>query len=99
MKNIKFECDKRKDRENQKKHGVSFSEAKTVFCDESAIEYYDPDHSKDEDRFLMIGLSAKVRILLVNYLYKEGRKEDIIRIFSARKAMKNEQKVYIERYL
>lgn len=97
MKNIKFEWDKRKDRENQKKHRVPFSEAQTVFYDNMAIEFFDPDHSKDEDRFLIIGLSAKVRIILVNYLYKEGKKEDIIRIFSARKATKNEQKVYIER--
>jgi len=97
MKNIKFEWDKRKDRENQKKHGVPFSEAQTVFYDDRAIEFFDPDHSEDENRFLMIGLSAKVRILLVNYLYKEEKKEDIIRIFSARRATKNEQKVYIER--
>ena len=97
MKNIEFEWDKRKDRENQKKHGVPFTEAQTVFYDNRAIEFFDPDHSKDEDRFLMIGLSAKLRILIVNYLYKQGKKEDIIRIFSSRKAKKKEQKVYIER--
>ena len=97
MKNIKFEWDRRKDRENQKKHGVPFSEAQTVFYDDRAIEFYDPDHSETEDRFLMIGLSAKVRILLINYLYKERKEEDIIRIISARKATKKEQKAYIER--
>jgi len=57
MNSITFSWDDRKNKANQKKHGVSFEEAQTVFFDEHAIEYYDPDHSESEDRFLMLGLS------------------------------------------
>jgi len=57
---ISFSWDKRKDEANKKKHGISFDEAKTVFYDENAIRYFDPDHSDDEDRFLMVGLSHKL---------------------------------------
>ncbi|MBW2365351.1 MAG: BrnT family toxin [Deltaproteobacteria bacterium] len=88
---LKFEWDKNKDNTNQKKHRVSFSEGKTVFYDGNAIEFYDPDHSFEEDRFILLGLSV------VSYLYKKGKKEDIIRIFSTRKATKIELKSYKER--
>jgi len=92
MKPIKFLWDNRKNAANQTKHNVSFEEAQSVFFDENAIEYYDPDHSESEDRFLMLGLSHQVRILVVSYtLREEGM---AIRIISARKATKKEQNVY-----
>jgi uncharacterized DUF497 family protein len=89
---ISFSWDKRKDEANKKKHGVSFDEAKTVFYDENAIRYFDPDHSDDEDRFLMVGLSHKLRILIVCHCFRE--EDSIIRIISARKATKGEEDVY-----
>ena len=66
---ISFSWDNRKNDANKKMHGVSFDEAKTVFYDENAIRYFDPDHSDDEDRFLMVGLSNKLRILIVCHCY------------------------------
>ncbi len=92
MKSIRFSWDDRKNLANQKKHRVSFEEAQSVFFDEHAIEYYDPDHSESEDRFLMLGLSYQVRILVVSYTLKKDGAE--IRVISARKATKNEQKAY-----
>lgn len=93
MKEIKFEWDSKKDKSNQNKHGVSFEEAKSVFYDDNAIEFYDFDHSHDEERFLLLGLSSKLRILLICHCFKE--ENGIVRIISARKATKNEQKEYI----
>lgn len=97
MKHVRFEWDKKKDLANFRNHGVEFEEAKTVFYDEYAIEFYDPDHSLKEVRFLMIGLSLKFRILLVSYTIRERSDEDFIRIISSRKATKIEEKVYFER--
>ena len=92
MKPIKFLWDDKKSAANQTKHKVSFEEAQSVFFDENAIEYYDPDHSESEDRFLMLGLSYQVRVLVVSYtLREEGM---AIRIITARKATKKEQNVY-----
>ena len=96
MKKIRFEWDERKDSATSRIHGVVFEEAQTVFYDENAIEFYDEVHSFKEVRFLMIGLSSKLRILLVSYTVSEGRDEDVIRIISSRKATKNEQKNYFE---
>jgi len=62
MEDIRFEWDEPKNRENKRKHGVSFEEAQTVFFDENAIRYYDPDHSESEDRFIMLGLSLQLRL-------------------------------------
>jgi uncharacterized DUF497 family protein len=84
--------DDRKNEVNKKKHGVSFDEAKTVFYDENAIRYYDPDHSDDEDRFLMVGVSQKLRILIVCHCFRED--DSVIRIISARKATKGEEDNY-----
>jgi hypothetical protein len=92
MKSISFSWDDRKNRANQNKHKVSFEEAQTVFFDENAIEYYDPDHSESEDRFLMLGLSHKIRVLVVSYTLRKDGSE--IRIISARKVIKKEQKAY-----
>jgi len=85
---IDFIWDTRKSTINKKKHGVSFEEAKDVFYDEYAIRYFDPDHSREEDRFLMLGMSAKLRILIVSHCYIED--DSTIRIISARKATKAE---------
>ena len=94
MEEIEFSWDARKARENIRKHKASFEEASTVFYDESAIEFFDPEHSSDEERFLMLGLSGQLRIMVVCYcLRKEGSE---IRIISARKATKKEEKVYIQ---
>ncbi len=95
MKELKFEWDERKNRLNQKKHGVSFNEAETVFIDEFGRLIPDPDHSNDEDRFILIGMSFRFRLLIVCHC---ERNADIIRIISARKAEKHERKQYEEYY-
>jgi uncharacterized DUF497 family protein len=97
MTKIRFEWNRKKGFSNFRNHGVSFEEAKSIFYDENAIEFYDEEHSLKESRFLMIGLSLKLRILLVSYTVREEKDEDIIRIISSRKATKNEQRIYFER--
>lgn len=92
MNSISFSWDDLKSKTNQKKHGVIFEEAQTVFFDENAIEYFDPDHSEIEDRFLMLGLSYRLRVLVVSYSFQKDETE--IRIISARRATKKEQKAY-----
>ena len=92
-----FEWDKEKNPSNQKKHGISFEEAQTVFVDENALLIHDPDHSGEEDRFILLGLSAKVRLLVVCHCYRKS--DEVIRIISARKATRKEQKRYWERLL
>jgi hypothetical protein len=94
MKAISFEWDEKKNASNKQKHRVSFEEAKTVFVDENALLIHDPDHSDDEDRFVMLGLSARLRVLVVCHSYR--RDQTSIRIISARKAMRLEQKQYWE---
>ena len=89
---IRFVWDEWKNRQNQVKHGVSFEEAESVFFDEQAREYFDPDHSEEEDRFLLVGRSYNLRILLICHCYREG--ERIIRIISARRATKTERSAY-----
>jgi len=92
MSDIRFEWDESKSLKNKRKHGVSFDEAQTVFLDENAIRYDDPDHSEDEDRLIMLGMSFKLRVLLVCHCYRLDDKA--IRIVSARKANKKEAAVY-----
>ena len=92
MSEIRFEWDEKKNRENQRKHGVSFEEAETVFLDENAIQYFDPDHSKDEDRFIMLGVSLRLRVLVVCHCFRAD--DSVIRLISARKANKEEAKAY-----
>jgi len=89
---IKFEWDAIKATVNQKKHSVSFEEAKSVFYDEFAVQFYDDSHSEKEHRFLMLGLSCESRMLLVCHCERDSG--NIIRIISARKATKNESKYY-----
>lgn len=92
MSSIRFAWDDVKAEENRRKHGVSFEEASTVFADENARLKHNPDHSQNEDRFLLLGFSAKLRILLVCHAYRENA--EVIRIISARKATPNERKQY-----
>lgn len=90
---VKFEWDDTKALTNIEKHGVSFEEATTVFYDDFAIQFYDESHSElEEDRFLILGVSSKSRMLMICHCEKESG--DILRIFSARKATKNERKFY-----
>ena len=92
MNRLIFEWDNEKNRINQKKHSISFEEAESVFYDDNAIQFWDEDHSDTEDRFLLLGKSSKMRILLIVHCYRE--QESVIRIISARKATKNESKHY-----
>jgi len=89
---IRFEWDEKKNRANIKKHNISFEEAKTVFYDENARLISDPVHSNGEDRFILLGISRNVKILIVVHVYKE--QDELIRIISARKATKTESKNY-----
>jgi uncharacterized DUF497 family protein len=95
MKDLRFEWDKTKETMNVKKHGVSFEAARTAFFDESAIQFYDPDHSDQEDRFILLGLSLKPQVLVVCHCFRES--ETVVRIISARKADKGEERAYWER--
>jgi uncharacterized DUF497 family protein len=88
---LRFEWDEKKNASNQRKHGVSFEEAKSVFTDEFARLIADPDHSNQEDRFILMGVSARLRVLVVCHSYREG---ETIRIISARKANRPEQAQY-----
>ena len=92
---IRFDWDERKDLANQKKHGISFGEAQTVFYDEHALEFADPAHSEEEDRFLLLGLSFRLRVLLICHCYRES--DSVIRLISARRATKKERRVYVEK--
>ena len=92
---IRFEWDEKKNQSNRRKHKISFEEAQTVFFDESAIEFPDPDHSDEEARFLMLGRSYLLRVLVVCHCFRQS--DTVIRIISARKATSNEREVYTER--
>lgn len=89
---IKFEWDPAKATSNKKKHGVSFEEAQSIFYDELALQFFDGENSESEDRFLMLGLSDEIRLLIVCHCEREPG--NVIRIISARKATKNEAKYY-----
>ena len=95
MKKLIFEWDDTKDETNQTKHGVAFEEAQTIFFDEKAIQFDDPDHSIDEERFLLLGFSQSLKVLVVCHFYRSD--DSIIRIISARRATKKEQKTYFRR--
>ncbi len=92
MNGVRFVWDEDKAAENLRKHGVSFEEGSTVFADENARLKHDPDHSQQEDRFILLGFSAKVRLLIVCHAYREN--DELIRIISSRKATPNERKLY-----
>lgn len=92
MSSIRFEWDPKKAQANLRKHKVSFEDAQSVFSDERALLIDDPDHSEEEDRFVLLGLSQSLRLLVVVHCYRaEGR---VIRIISARKADADEQSIY-----
>lgn len=92
MDRLRFNWDESKNRANKRKHGISFEEARTAFYDAKAAVYYDPDHSDEEDRFLLLGMSASLRILVVCHCYRES--EETVRIISARRADRREEENY-----
>ena len=96
MPDLRFEWDERKNVENRRKHGVSFAEAETVFLDEFALLIDDPDHSSREQRFILLGLGATLRHLVVCHSYRASG--TVIRIISARKATAAERRTYQERW-
>lgn len=95
MEALRFEWDEKKNRANKKKHGVEFDEATSVFYDENAVQFPDPDHSQDEDRFILLGMSFKLRVVIVCHCFRE--KETVVRLNSARKADNAEEQEYWRR--
>ena len=89
---MNFDWNLDKNKKNIKKHGVDFSEAETVFQDEMALELFDEEHSEEEDRYIIIGLSSKTRELMVCHCYRNGG--DVMKEFSARRATKTEITLY-----
>ncbi|MCR5823658.1 MAG: BrnT family toxin [Lachnospiraceae bacterium] len=94
MNEITFGWDDNKNAINIVKHGISFEEAKTVFYDENALVIADPDHSADEDRFIILGFSTSANLLVVCHCYRED--DMVIRLISARRATTSEEKNYYE---
>ncbi len=95
MGELRFEWDEAKDAANRRKHGVSFEEGASVFYDENALFLADPDHSEEEDRFVLLGLSVRLRTVVVSHCYRVA--EEVIRIISARKADRYEREEYNRR--
>jgi hypothetical protein len=93
---LRFEWDDRKNALNRRKHGISFEEAQTVFFDEQALLIADPDHSEQEERFILLGLSSALRTLVVCHCYR--REGDVIRLVSARRADPQEREAYQSRW-
>ena len=93
---IQFTWDAEKAKANLRKHGISFEEAASVFADENARLKHDSEHSAEEDRFVILGFSSTLRILVVCHAYRQG--DQIIRLISARKATPNERKQYGREY-
>jgi hypothetical protein len=93
--NLRFDWDARKNAANKRKHGISFEEARTVFYDDHALLIEDPDENDEEDRFVLLGISAALRMLVVCHCYRE--KDSLIRIISARKANRKEREDYEKR--
>lgn len=91
---LQFEWDENKNTINKKKHGISFEEAETAFYDDEAVVISDPEHSQDEERFILLGFSAMARLLMVCHCIRG--ENDIIRIISARKATRIETEQYTE---
>lgn len=96
MRQLEFEWDSNKNEINKKKHKISFEEARTVFYDAEALIIDDPEHSEQEDRFIILGLSKKANLLVVCHCYRES--DSVIRIISARKATTTETRYYHELY-
>jgi uncharacterized DUF497 family protein len=96
MSELQFAWDAAKEAEKRRKRRVSFEEAETVFSDEHALLIDDPEHSDEEDRFVLMGLSARLRVLVVVHAYREA--QGIIRLISARKANRQERVLYNRRW-
>jgi uncharacterized protein len=94
MNELSFEWDSKKAGLNESKHGVSFEEAKTVFYDERALIIPDPDHSRIEERFVIMGMSALSRVLVVVHCFRSNN--NVIRIISARRAGTKEMQPYVK---
>ena len=94
MESLKFEWDENKNRHNQNKHKISFEEAQTVFYDEAALLIDDPEHSQEEERFIIMGLSQRANLLVGCHCYRAS--ETVIRLISARRATKYESQFYYE---
>lgn len=94
MDGITFEWDENKNQINKRKHRISFEEARTVFEDAEAIIIDDPDHSKEEERFIILGFSIRANLLVVCHCYRAD--DSVIRIISARKATAREEMQYVE---
>ena len=92
MSELIFEWDEQKAQKNEQKHGISFKEAQTAFEDENARLTFDPDHSQDEERYILLGMSAVLRILVVCHVYRQN--DELVRIISARRANKREKQQY-----
>lgn len=92
MNKIIFQWDEQKNAINQQKYGISFEEAESVFFDDYALQFWDEEHSQEEERFLLLGRSSRMRLLLIVHCFRE--EDSIIRIISARKATKTECKEY-----
>ena len=88
-----FDWDDNKNRINLEKHGITFEEASTVFYDDRAILFDDPEHSIDEDRFLLLGMSETAKVCIVCHCYRES--DTVIRIISARQATRKEEQRYV----
>ena len=89
-----FDWDENKNRINLEKHGITFEEASTVFFDDRAILFDDPEHSIDEDRFLLLGMSETAKVCIVCHCYRES--DTVIRIISARQATRKEEQRYVK---
>ena len=88
-----FDWDDNKNRINLEKHGITFEEASTVFWDDRALLFDDPEHSIDEDRFLLLGMSETAKVCIVCHCYRES--DTVIRIISARQATRKEEERYV----
>jgi uncharacterized DUF497 family protein len=89
-----FDWDENKNRINKQKHGIDFIEVSTVFFDKRAILFDDPEHSEDEDRFILLGMSESSNVCIVCHCYRED--DTVIRIIPARKATKREEEAYVK---
>ena len=96
MSDLRFEWDPRKAADNVRKHGVTFEEARSAFADERGLLLDDPEHSAEEERFILLGLSATLRLLVVAHCYRQ--RDGVIRIITARKATKTERQTYTQRW-
>jgi uncharacterized protein len=92
MTELSFTWDPQKNESNKAKHGISFEEAQTSFYDENGRLIFDPDHSEAEERFILLGISSSMHLLVISHTYRKDESE--IRIISARRATKNEQRQY-----